>query len=300
MTAPTALALFGFAPAAEAVTPAGPASSTPVTSMPHFPAQTPTTEQIRQIVQCGSRMYAVGTFSVVKRQSLTYTRNNVFSFSAIAPYSVTNWAPNVNGTVNSITFNGTDCSHAYIGGKFTAVGSTAVKNIAEIDTATGSVVTTFRHSASGRLETLSSYHNHIIVGGYFTSINGSSADPFMASLNPVTGKNDGFIHLAISGSYQYTGVSSNTTNIYNQALSHSGPLDLVMGDFPPVGGLQRQQIFMLTLATNPPSVTGWTSPQWDGSQGMATPQDPNHGYPYQCVGDEPFYIQAAAWSADDA
>src|SRR5262249_35885100 len=47
-------------------------------------------------------------------------------------------------------------------------------------------------------------------------------------------------------------------------------------------------------------VTGWTSPQWDGSQGMATPQDPNHGYPYQCVGDEPFYIQAAAWSPDDA
>jgi hypothetical protein len=164
---------------------------------------------------------------------------------------VTNWAPNVKGTVNSIAFNGTDCSHAYIGGKFTAVGSTAVKNIAEIDTATGSVVTAFRHSASARVETLSSYDSHIIVGGYFTSINGSSADPFMASLSPVTGKNDGFIHLGISGHYQYSGVRSNTTNIYNQAFSHSGTLDLVMGDFTSVGGLPRQQIFMLNLATTP-------------------------------------------------
>jgi hypothetical protein len=300
VVAAAALAFAGLAPATQAATPAGPVLSTPVTSIPHFPAQTPATEQIRQIVQCGSRMYAVGTFTVVKRQSTTYARNNVFSFSANAPYAVTSWAPNVNGTVNSITFNGANCADAYIGGKFTAIGSTVAKNIAEIDTTTGDVVTTFRHSASARVETLSSYNNHIIAGGYFASINGSAADPYMASLNPVTGKNDGFIHLGISGSYQYPGVSSNTTNIYNQEISHSGSLDLVMGDFTSVGGLPRQQIFMLDLATNPVSVTAWTSPEWDGSQGMATPQDPSHGYPYQCATVEPFYIQAAAWSPDDA
>ena len=298
--AATAVSFAGFAPAVQAVTPAGPVLSTPVASVPHFPALTSTVEQIRQIVQCGNTMYAVGTFTVVKRQSITYTRNNVFSFSATAPYQVTNWAPNVNGTVNSIAFNGTNCGDAYIGGKFTAIGTTAVKNIAEIDTTTGNVVTAFGHSSSAKVETLSSYNNHIIAGGYFTSINGSSANPFMVSLNPVTGKDDGFIHLGISGSYQYPGVSSNSTNIYNQAISHSGSLDLVMGDFTSVGGQPRQQIFMLNLATNPPSVTGWTSPQWDGSQGMATPQDPSHGYPYQCSGGEPFYIQDAAWSPDDA
>ncbi len=56
---------------------------------------------------------------------------------------------------------------------------------------------------------------------------------------------------------------------------------------------------MLNLATAPASVTAWTSPQWDGSQGEATPQNPNNGYPYQCATVEPFYIQAAAWSPDD-
>jgi hypothetical protein len=57
---------------------------------------------------------------------------------------------------------------------------------------------------------------------------------------------------------------------------------------------------MLDLSTSPAAVTGWTSPEWDGSQGMATPQHPTNGYPYQCVTNEPFYLQAAAWSPDDS
>jgi hypothetical protein len=64
-----------------------------------------------------------------------------------------------------------------------------------------------------------------------------------------------------------------------------------MGDFTSVGGMARQQIFMLNLAASPASVTGWTSPEWDGS---------NPAYPYQCATVEPFYIQAAAWSPDDS
>jgi len=296
----SAFGVAGSFPAAQAATPTGPVLTTPVTSIPHFPATTTTVEQIRQIAKCGSTMYAVGTFSTIKRQSQVYPRNNIFSFSAIAPYQVTTWDPNVNGTVNSIAFNGTNCADAYIGGKFTMVGSTTVKNLAEIDTTTGLVVGTFGHSASGKIETLLGYNGHVIAGGYFTGINGSTANPYLASLNATTGKDDGFIRLHISGSYQYAGVAANTTNIYNQSLSHNGTLDLVMGDFTSVGGLARQQIFMLDLSTNPATVTKWTSPQWDGSQGEATPQNPNNGYPYQCVTNEPFYIQAASWSPDDS
>jgi hypothetical protein len=118
----------------------------------------------------------------------------------------------------------------------------------------------------------------------------------MTSLNPATGKDDGFVSLNISGDYQFAGVSSNGTRVFNQSLSHGGTLDLVMGDFTSVGGQARQQIFMLHLATSPASVTAWTSPEWDGSQGEATPASPTTGYPYQCAGVEPFYIQAAAWS----
>jgi hypothetical protein len=273
--------------------PAGAVSATPASNTPHLKTTNDNpTQQIRQLVQCGNTMYAVGNFNLIVKGSTSYTRSNVVSFQATAPYTVTSWAPSITGSVvNSIAFNGSNCSNAYLGGAFSSINGTAVKNIAEVSTTTGNVVTAFAHSASGQVETLIGAAGHIIAGGYYTSISGSSADPYMTSLNPTTGKDDGFVHLGISGNYQFSGVSSNATRVYNQALSHSGTLDLVMGDFTSAGGLPRQQIFMLNLATSPASVTAWTSPEWDGS---------NSSYPYQCAGVEPFYIQAAAWSPDDS
>ena len=277
----------------------GPPSSTPVTTIPHLPTNTSSVEQIRQLVQCGNTMYAVGSFTTIVRESSTYTRSDIVSFSAAAPYTVTSLAPTVAGSdINSIAFNGTNCADAYIGGLFSTVDGTTVKNIAEVDTTVGAVVTTFGHSASGQVSTLLGASGHILVGGYYTSINNSTADPYMTSLNPVTGNDDGFVSLDISGNYSYA--PNNATRVYNQALSNGGTLDLVMGDFTSAGGLPRQQIFMLNLATTPATVTAWTSPEWDGSLGEATPQDPTNGYPYECTTNEPFYIQAAAWSPDDS
>ena len=288
VTAVFALGLLGpltgtVSPAMAATAASGPVSATPQTQTPHLLTTAPA-EQVRQLVQCGTTMYAVGSFTQIKRNSTTYTRDNVFSFKATSPFTVTSWAPAVNGVVNSIAFSGTNCADAYIGGKFSKVGATTVKDIAKISTSTGAVVSAFGHTASGEVETLASYQTHIIAGGYYTSVNGSTADPYMTSLNSTTGKDDGFVQLKISGNYQYPGVASNGTRVYNQALSHGGTLDLVMGDFTSVGGLPRQQIFMLSLAGPKAAVTGWTSPQFDG----------------ECVTSEPFYIQAAAWSPDNS
>jgi hypothetical protein len=307
ITVATAAGLMAFViPAASAGTggeqpPSGVVSSTPVSNTPHLKATNDNpTQEIRQLVQCGNTMYAVGTFDTIVKGSTTYTRNNVFSFSASAPYTVTSWAPNVVGTygtisnvsntVNTIAFANGDCSHAYIGGKFTSVNGTAVQNIAEVDTTTGNVVSTFASKASGAVQTIVGAGNHLLTGGNFTGINGDTDDPYMASLSPVTGKSDGFLHLNISGNYQYPGVASNATRVYNQQLSHGGTLDLVEGDFTSVGGQQREQIFMLNVGGSSASVTGWTSPEFDGS---------DSSYPYQCATVEPFYLQAASWSPDD-
>jgi hypothetical protein len=287
--------------------PAGVVSATPASNTPHLKASDHSpVQQIRQIVQCGSTMYAVGSFTEIVKGSTTYTRNNVVSFSATSPYTVTSWDPDVVGTtsgssgvVNTIAFNGGNCADAYIGGHFTSVNGTKVTDIAEISTSTGDVVSGFGHTAGSSVQTLLGADGHILAGGYFTSINGSSANPYMASLNPVTGKDDGFVHLSISGNYQFPGVSSNGTRVFNQQLSHGGTLDLVEGDFTSVGGQARQQIFMLNLAGTTATVTGWSSPQWDGSQGEQLPGGTS-GYPYECATVEPFYIQAAAWSPNDS
>ena len=79
-------------------------SSTPASGTPQL-ATTGTTEQVRQLAQCGGTMYAVGTFTSIKRYSTTYARNNAFSFAAASPFAVTSWNPNVNGIVNSIAFS---------------------------------------------------------------------------------------------------------------------------------------------------------------------------------------------------
>ncbi|MEJ7706373.1 MAG: hypothetical protein WKF82_03255 [Nocardioidaceae bacterium] len=162
-------------------------------------------EQIRQLVPCGGTMYAVGRFSEIKQGQATQTRNNAFSFNASTGV-LTNWNPNVNGQVNSVALS-TDCSVAYLGGTFTTIGSTpaAVKNIAAVSTGTGAVIPGFASSAGAKVNTLAMVKGgtHLLVGGNFTSINGSTKK-YLVSLNPTTGKDDGYVNLNISGKYVYT------------------------------------------------------------------------------------------------
>jgi hypothetical protein len=259
-------------------------------------------EVIRQLAECNGLMYAVGSFTSINQGSTNYARNNIFRFSATAgttpPYAVdTSWTPSVNGQINSIVFN-SDCTDAYIGGAFTSVNGTAVANIAEISTTTGNVISTFGHSTNYEVWTMLMVNGHLLVGGDFTYVNGSH-NPYMASVSPATGKDDGFLHLSISGDYQYCAkggtpcTKSHHSEVYNQQLSHGGTLDLVEGHFTSVGGVPRQQIFMLNLAGSKATVTGWTSPEWDGS-------DPAHYPYYQCMPSEAFYIRSAAWSPSDS
>jgi hypothetical protein len=271
----------------------GPVSPTPAAGTPAL-APTGTTEQVRQIVQCGGTMYAVGTFTSITHSGKTFTRDNIFSFRATSPFTVTSWNPGTNGIVNSIALSG-NCSKAYIGGDFTQVDGTTVRDLAEISTSTGAVNPTFGTLARSVVETLLLTHGHLLIGGRFTAVNGSHANPYMASLNPTTGKDDNFVQLNISGHYVYHNVHANSTEIFNQQLSHSGKLDLVEGDFTSVGGKARQQIFMLNLAGSQAKVTGWSSPEFDGSKGNLP-----GGYAYQCSDSHPEYIKAAAWSPDDS
>jgi hypothetical protein len=241
-------------------------------------------EQVRQLVPCGPTMYAVGRFTSIKQAGTTYTRNNAFSFSSTTG-AVSAWDPNVNGRVDSVALSA-DCSTAYLGGKFTSVGGTTVNNIASVSTSTGAVNTGFAHTANGVVSALLVAGPHLLAGGYYTKINGSTRE-YMTSLNLATGRDDGYVNLNISGNYQYTDdggrtVSANPTRVYNYALSPSGAQLLVMGDFTSVGGLGRRQIFMLDLGGLSTSVDPWYSSEFDAN----------------CATVEPFWLQDASWAPD--
>src|SRR5260370_42595085 len=116
-------------------------------------------------------MFAVGTFTEISQSGLTYPRDNVFSFSATAPYTITSWTPSVNGTVNSIALT-SSCTHAYIGGSFSQVDGVAANNIAYIRTYNNTLVNDFAHSANNTVNTvLLTPKGHLLVGGQFTSVN---------------------------------------------------------------------------------------------------------------------------------
>lgn len=241
-------------------------------------------QEINVLQQCGNTIYAGGTFGTITQGSNTYTRYNLFAFSATAPYTVSSWAPDVNGNVQTLTFAGGNCSDVYIGGKFTKVGSTSVSNLAEVSTTTGQVNTAFGDQANGDVDTMAVFGTHILTGGEFTDINGSSSDPYYSSLNTTTGKNDGYLDLHISGHYSYSGVADNNTKIYSQQLSHAGGRVMVEGDFTSAGGQSRQQVFQLWLNTKGPAVvTAWNAPILNT----------------HCAVSEPFYAQDAAWSPSD-
>jgi hypothetical protein len=257
---------------------AGPVSTKPASGTPAL-AKTKTVQVVRQVVQCGSMIYAVGHVWSITQNGTTHSRSGLFSFSATAPYKLSALNPKVNGEVNTIAFTRhRGCADAYIGGSFTSVNGKSAHNIAEISTATGQVVSSFGRSVNDTVETMVGYKGHLLAGGKFTRTNGFSRYYF-ESLNPFSGKVDSFVNLHLQGH-----VAGQGRFVYNQQLSHGGTLDLVEGNFTSVGGRPRQQIFMLDLGGSTARVTGWTSPEFS----------------QHCVSKEAFYLRSAAWSPGDS
>jgi hypothetical protein len=250
--------------------------STPATWTPNVVSANAT---VRQLSQCGSTMYSVGTFSSITQGGHSYGRNNAFSFSATTG-AVTAWNPNVNGVVNTVGFNSA-CTMIYLGGKFTSVGGTAVKNIAAVNASTGAVVSTFGHSAGGAVETLLMVNGgqDLMAGGPFTSINGT-AKAYYASLDPTTGKVNSYFSGVIAGRLP---PNAGGSQVYNQQLSAQGNRLLFEGNFTSVAGVAHLQAAELDL-----TATSATLDPWSNSTMNTT----------YCATSEQFYEQAGAFSPD--
>ncbi len=262
---------------------------------------TGTTEQVRQLADCGGTMYAVGTFTEISGTAQIYAGNNVFSFSATAPFTITAVEPRrqrhgQHGRVQRrklrrrLHRRAVHHDRHHHGQEHRRGGHHPRRGRPRLQ---GQCRRPGRDDPRWTAATA-----HLLTGGFFKGINSSSADPYYASLNPATGKNDSFLDLGISGHITFKGVKDNSTQVYNQQLSHGGTLDLVEGDFTSVGGLNRQQIFMINLSGTTATVTGWTSPEFDGSDPNGT-LNPDDVY-FNCGASHPFYIRAAAWSPDDS
>ncbi len=241
-------------------------------------------ELVRQIVQCGNTMYAVGRFTQVKNpnSAALITRNNAFAFSATAPHTITAFDPNVDGQVDTVVC-GTDGS-VLLGGTFSTAGGVANRNLAKVNATTGASMT-FSFHPGGRVAhmevvTDQAGFQHLLVGGNFAG--------YLDSRNPVSGADDGYGTPAVSGNYNDPDWSpaGHATRIWNMTVSPpntpGGPAVLMTGVFNTVGGQPHEQIFRLNMTPGSATVSAWT---------------PNELFQH-CFQGQPFYAQDAAWSPD--
>ena len=104
------------------------------------------------------------------------------------------WNPDANGEVNTIALR-RDCNHAYIGGDFTRVHGTAANHLASVRTSNGTVVLAWGHKRNKSVKTLLLTPNgHLLADGQFTTINGVTNHPHLASLAPSTRGGSGLPH----------------------------------------------------------------------------------------------------------
>lgn len=207
---------------------------------------------VRQLVQCGPNMYAVGHFGKIGQGGHRYLRRNAFSFSARTG-AVTSWNPRVHGKVDSIAL-GPRCHTAFLGGKFDAIGGTSVHDLAAVAVPSGTVRPAFGHTTDGEVETLALVKGgqHLLVGGAFHTINGS-IHPHFASLVPKSGTVDRYLRPRVTGKLPNSGRSM----VYNQQVSRSGDRLLIEGSFTHVGGRLRHQVAELKLGPDAATVTKW-------------------------------------------
>jgi PKD repeat protein len=132
----------------------------------------------------GQRLYVGGQFTSIGGVS----RLRIAAFDTATGQLVTSFNARLDGPVYAIAATNTT---VYVGGSFTAANGTARPRAAAFSAANGSLVTSWRPTIADytvRAIEISPDGSRVILGGSFTSVNGSSNPGYgLASVHPGTG-----------------------------------------------------------------------------------------------------------------
>lgn len=212
---------------------------------------------VNGIVQLGSKMYAVGTFTTVRQRVAgpDITRNGIFAFDAVTGEIDPTFDPNLGGSANSIDTDGTSI---FIGGDFSSVGGkTAHRKVAMLDPTTGKVVRKIV-SANASVNEVVVRDTRLFIGGRFTVVGGETRNGF-AAINTADGTLDPNANVAFTGQYNGGG-----TSIVRMDVTPDGSKVVAVGNFTAVGGQPRQQIAVVdTPSAAPATVNTWATNRFD-------------------------------------
>ena len=210
--------------------------------------------KVAAIVQVGNKMVAGGQFTQVASTAAPTTpiaRSNIFAFDATTGAIDTAFAPVLDAQVESLAV-APDGLHVFAGGSFTKINGVAQKSLVKLRLSDGARITAFKGKTNARVKDMAVSGGRLYIGGTFKTANGIARSA-LAAVDPVTGALSGDVNLA------FTGPRTGTVNIDKFDISPDGTRLIAIGNWTSVAGLQRDQIVILNLATNPVTVTDWAT-----------------------------------------
>src|SRR4051794_16826094 len=166
-------------PALADTVPLDPAASTTPTTVSADPLPT---VQINGVawaqVVVGNKVYVAGKFTSARpagaRAGTSETpRNNLLAYDIRTGELITSFAPSLNAQAVALAVS-PDGSRLYVGGDFTKADGQDRYRIAAYDTATGTLVSSFRPAADSQVRAIAATNTTVYFGGEFSAV-GSSA-----------------------------------------------------------------------------------------------------------------------------
>lgn len=223
-------------------------SAIPSTTTPHVIDDAVVDDgAVHTFSQVGSTMYAGGTFNSIQepRRTTTLVRTNLFSFD-VATGQPTSWAPQINGEVFRTLYI---APYLYVGGSFTAADGVSGRLVRyRVDSGTPAIDTTWSaQGVNAPVSDLEHVGGRLLVAGNFKKK--------LVALDPATGRDTGYINLAITGSVKVNGAGP--VAVYRIAVSPDGSRLVAIGNFTTVGTASRARAFMLDLGASSATVASW-------------------------------------------
>jgi PKD repeat protein len=240
------LALTPFSASADSYGPGSLVKDVPVAGTPQV-----LDGRVSSIAQVGNTMILGGTFTQVRNNDsqTVIARSRLVAFDITTKQISTTFAPNPNGDVE-VVLPAPDGKSVYVGGSYSSIAGAAVKNLAQVNVADGSLVTTFNPATvDGRVLDLRLNHNRLWIAGAFTHVAGH-AQKALATVNATTGKWDTYFKQVISGVH-----NGGTTTVMKIDINSQGDRLVALGNFDTIDGVKHHQLLMLDLSGATTSAT---------------------------------------------
>lgn len=199
--------------------------------------------RVLSAVQVGRQMVLGGLFTRARNDgsAAELDRRNLLAFDATTGAISTTFLPQPNGIVN-VVLPAADGQSVFVGGKFTAIGGVARKNLAQVRVSDGAVLPFDAGNIVGQVKDLRLVDGRLWLAGQFTHVAGHN-QVALATVSAETGAWLPFMGLTIAGVH-----NGGVTGVLKIDVTPDGDRLVAVGNFDTVEGVVRHQLVQLDIS----------------------------------------------------